>query len=44
MKTLAAILALVACSCAEWAGNGVSVSATYEDPETGVEVVVSTAK
>lgn len=44
MKIIAAIIALAACSCANWAGNGFSISASYEDPETGIVVEANTAK
>lgn len=39
-----ALLVLSVCSCAEWAGNGVSVSATFEDPENHVKIEARTAK
>lgn len=44
MRSLAAFLALLACSCAEFAGNGVSIGATWQDPDTGVTVDLRTAK
>lgn len=44
MKTLALIIGLALASCAEFAGNGVSVGVSYEDPANGLSVDLHTAK